>query len=65
MGARRAAPRGGEHQRLAGEALVAHVKATMKDEDPRYFCFEPRDARKIPLDVPGADGKEKHDGSKD
>jgi hypothetical protein len=30
-----------------GEALVAHIKAHMKDEDPRLICYEPKDPRKI------------------
>jgi hypothetical protein len=33
-----------------GEALVAHVKANMKDEDPHYLCYAPDNVRKIPLD---------------
>ncbi|APR75826.1 Hypothetical protein A7982_01173 [Minicystis rosea] len=34
-----------------GEALVAHVKATMKDEAPHYVCTAPSNVRKIPLDA--------------
>jgi hypothetical protein len=40
--------------RAQGEALVAHVRATMKDEDPRVFCFDPKTAeapRTIALDA--------------
>ncbi len=38
--------------RAQGEALVAHVKATMKDESPRLFCFEPKqDVRRIEIKV--------------
>jgi hypothetical protein len=39
--------------RAQAEALAAHVRATMKDETPRVFCFDPRKApepRFIPLD---------------
>ena len=36
--------------REQGQALVAHVKATMKDEDPRLTCLDPKPVRKIPLD---------------
>jgi hypothetical protein len=33
-----------------GEAVVAHLKETMKDEDPRLFCFEPKKkVRKIDM----------------
>ena len=33
-----------------GEAVVAHVKATMKDESPRLFCFKPeKSVRKIDM----------------
>lgn len=28
--------------RATGEALVAHIKATMKDESPRLLCYEPK-----------------------
>jgi len=35
--------------RAQGEALIAHVKATMKDEDPRLFCFDPPLPRKIEI----------------
>lgn len=28
--------------REVGEAVVAHVKATMKDEKPELLCYEPR-----------------------
>lgn len=31
------------------EALAAHVRATMKDENPRVVCFEPKRPRKIPI----------------
>ncbi|APR81154.1 Hypothetical protein A7982_06501 [Minicystis rosea] len=31
------------------EAVIAHVKATMKDEDPRYFCYTPN-GRSIPIE---------------
>ncbi len=33
-----------------GEALVAHVKATMKDERPRLHCYAPKAPRVIDLD---------------
>lgn len=32
-----------------GEAVIAHVRANMKDEAPRLVCFAPAGARKIPL----------------
>jgi hypothetical protein len=35
-----------------GEALIAHLHETMKDEDPRLFCFDvstAKEARNIPL----------------
>lgn len=31
------------------EALAAHVRTTMKDENPRVVCFEPKKPRKIPI----------------
>jgi hypothetical protein len=34
--------------RAQGEALIAHVRATMKDEAPRLFCHQPEKPRKIP-----------------
>ena len=34
-----------------GKALVAHIKATMKDEDPRLFCYEPKGARAIDMNA--------------
>jgi len=37
----------------AGEAVIAHVKATMKDERPVLLCYEPREPRKIDLKVAG------------
>jgi hypothetical protein len=33
--------------RAQADAVIAHVKATMKDEDPRYFCFDPKTYRKL------------------
>jgi hypothetical protein len=30
-----------------GEAVVAHVKANMKDEAPRLVCYAPKEARKL------------------
>jgi hypothetical protein len=32
-----------------GEAVIAHVKANMKDEDPKLYCYRPKDPRKIDL----------------
>jgi hypothetical protein len=32
-----------------GEAVVAHIRANMKDEDPKLLCYEPKGGRKIPL----------------
>jgi hypothetical protein len=35
-----------------GEALIAHLHETMKDEDPRLFCFDvstAKDVRNIAL----------------
>jgi hypothetical protein len=32
-----------------GDAVVAHVKATMKDEDPKLLCYEPKSPRAIPV----------------
>jgi len=38
--------------RAQGEAVVAHLKETMKDEVPMLTCFEPgKDARKIDMDA--------------
>ena len=40
--------------RAQGEAVVAHVRATMKDEDPRLFCFDVEkavDSRAIAIDA--------------
>jgi hypothetical protein len=40
--------------RAQGEALAAHLRANMKNEDPRVFCFDPKTAeapRFIPLDA--------------
>jgi hypothetical protein len=35
-----------------GEALIAHLKETMKEETPRLLCFEPpKDARKIDMNA--------------
>jgi hypothetical protein len=34
-----------------GEALIAHLHETMKDEDPRFFCYAPKKGRKIELDA--------------
>lgn len=36
-----------------GEAVMAHLEANMKDEDPKLFCFEPKDPRKIEIDPKG------------
>jgi hypothetical protein len=34
-----------------GEALITHVRSTMKDEDPRLFCFSPKkNVRRITAD---------------
>jgi hypothetical protein len=33
-----------------GVAVVAHLKATMKDEDPRLFCYDPKAPRKIAME---------------
>jgi hypothetical protein len=35
-----------------GEAVVAHVKATMPDEDPHYFCYAPANVRRIEMGAP-------------
>ncbi|MBK9266482.1 MAG: hypothetical protein IPM54_42680 [Polyangiaceae bacterium] len=32
-----------------GEAVIAHVKANMKDEWPELICFEPRSPRVIEM----------------
>ncbi|MDC0744541.1 hypothetical protein [Polyangium mundeleinium] len=32
-----------------GEAVVAHLKATMTDEDPRLLCYAPKKNRVIPM----------------
>jgi hypothetical protein len=32
-----------------GEAVIAHVKANMKDEDPELLCYEPRSPRRIDM----------------
>lgn len=39
--------------RAQGEALVAHVKATMKDEKPRLLCHAPKTTRAIELEPKG------------
>jgi hypothetical protein len=36
-----------------GEAVIAHVKASMKDEDPQLLCYEPRAPRRIDLKLKG------------
>lgn len=36
-----------------GEAVIAHVKATMKDEEPRLLCYAPRSPRKIAVTPKG------------
>lgn len=35
--------------REQGDAIIAHIKANMKDEDPRLLCYAPSSARKIAL----------------
>ncbi|MBI5533886.1 MAG: hypothetical protein HY898_14285 [Deltaproteobacteria bacterium] len=35
-----------------GEALLAHLKTSMKDEEPRLSCFDPWAARTIPIERP-------------
>lgn len=37
--------------RAQGEAVIAHVKANMADEDPRLFCYAPGKPRQV--DLPG------------
>ncbi len=32
-----------------GEAVIAHVKANMKDEDPKLLCYQPASTREISL----------------
>lgn len=32
-----------------GEAVVAHIRANMKDEHPELLCYEPKDPRKIDI----------------
>ena len=32
-----------------GEAVIAQVKANMKDEDPELLCYEPRAPRRIEM----------------
>lgn len=35
-----------------GEAVIAHLRETMKEESPRLICYEPlKDARKIDMDA--------------
>ncbi len=36
-----------------GEAVIAHLKETMKDERPRLLCYAPIDPRRIELKVKG------------
>ncbi len=36
--------------REVGEAVVAHVKATMKDEQPRLVCYEPKSPKVHPIE---------------
>lgn len=35
--------------RAIGEAAIAHVKANMKDENPKLICYEPKVKRVIPI----------------
>jgi len=35
--------------RKQGEAVAAHVRDTMKDENPRIFCYAPKKPRQIPM----------------
>ncbi len=42
--------------RKQGEAVTAHVRKTMKDENPHVFCYAPKSPRKIPV-VDQAAGK--------
>jgi len=37
--------------REQGQALIAHLEATLKDETPKLVCYEPGTPRKIPLDA--------------
>jgi hypothetical protein len=37
----------------SGEAVLAHVKANMKDEQPRLLCYEPKEPRKVELKAKG------------
>jgi hypothetical protein len=38
--------------RAQGKALIAYLATAMKDEDPRYYCYEPKvDVRQIALDT--------------
>lgn len=36
---------------VQGEAVVAHVKAAMKDQHPHVVCYKPKDVRGISLDA--------------
>ncbi len=36
-----------------GEAVVAHIKANMKKEDPKLICYEPQNPRKIEIKAKG------------
>jgi hypothetical protein len=36
-----------------GEAVIAHIKSTMKDEDPQLYCYEPKAPRKIEIKPAG------------
>src|SRR5262249_4294818 len=36
-------------RKAQGEAVIAHLKETMKDEEPQLYCYEPKAARKIEL----------------
>lgn len=35
--------------RKQGEAVAAHIRETMKDEDPHVFCYAPKEPREIPM----------------
>jgi hypothetical protein len=38
---------------LQGEALIAHLKANLKDESPKLTCYDPLSPKTIALDQGG------------
>jgi len=35
-----------------GNAVIAHLATTMKDEQPRLICYQPKSGRTIPIGKP-------------